>query len=182
MIVDTTRLILPDENFIAAFPNLGFKNRFFLDTSGEAIIVCDPICLADVYNSSDWIASLVREHGVFLMDFGGDVSCPIWWKSPFAVFPLSAHFSTHNSKPHDTQVWAEEIYTDSGSFVFLPLSDGLPMELKSILRNALSQGDAIQLPTPAGRWELLYEQFEAPEENMNGLYRNIVMRWSKCSK
>ena len=180
-LIDSRRLIAPDEDFAGAFPGLGFTNRFSLRTSGEPLVVCDPNCLADVYNATDRMASLVREHGAFLMDFGGDADCPVWWEPPFAVFPLSQHLSENDLEPRAANVWALRTWTDSGSFVFLPMAKGIPSDLISLIQDALKQGDAAQLPVPAGRWDLLYEQFDAPQENMTGLYRNIVLKWSESS-
>lgn len=179
--IDSKRLVPPDEDFAAAFPGLGFTNRFSLRTSGEPLVVCDPNCLADVYNATDRIASLVREHGAFLMDFGGDATCPVWWDPPFVVFPLSQHLSDDDLEPRGTQIWVQRTWTDSGSFVFLPIAETLPVDLMAVIQRALKQGDAAQLPAPAGCWDLLYEQFDAPQKNMTGLSRNIVLKWSEGS-
>ena len=174
--IDIARLSIPEEDLMSAFPELGFSNRFALDTRGEAILVCDPISLADVYNSKDDVASFVREHGAFLMDFGGDTSCPVWWRAPFVLFPLSMHLPADLRQPPGTELWVDEIATDSGSFVYLPLTESLPPELSAMLPDLIESGEVARLPVPAGHWQLLYEQFEPPQDNMAGLYRNIVLK------
>jgi hypothetical protein len=105
--IDIARLCFPDDDFTSAFQELGFSIRFTLETSGEPILVCDPNYLADVYNSEDEIASFVRRHGAFLMNFGGDSSCPVWWEPPFALFLLSAHLPDDLPRPPSAKMWVE---------------------------------------------------------------------------
>lgn len=175
--IETEKLMHPEDDFVSAFPGLGFQNRFCVQTTGEPIVVCDPTYIADVYNSEDEVAASVRKNGAFLMDFGGDSSCPVFWKSPYVLFPLSMHLSDdERDAPLDAKVWAEVIGTDSGSFVFLPYSDALLPEVKVSILNLIEEGNAALLPAPPGTWTLMYEQFEPPQDNMIALYRNIVLR------
>lgn len=173
--VKKDRLIEPTDDFVSGFPNAGFCNRKVLQTNGEPILVCDPTYIADVYNSQDDVAAYIRAYGVFLMEFGGDASCPIWWKPPFILLPLSMHLDGDVKMPDDVEVWVNEIGTDSGSFVFLPLSDGLPEKLMSAVLVQVELGNAALLPVPSGSWTAMYEQFDAPQANMRQLYRNIVI-------
>lgn len=80
--IDPRRLIRSTDKFHAAFPGLNFPETFAFQTRGEPVLVTDPTYLADVYNSPVEPALSLREHGCFLMDFGGDTSCPVWWKPP----------------------------------------------------------------------------------------------------
>ncbi len=174
--VETRRLIEPDNDFKSEFPGLNFRNRNSLVTTGERVILVDPTYIADVYNSTDEIASYLRDHGLLLMDFGGDTAVPVWWKPPFLVMPISMHLSEDDFKPPEgATVLTEEIGCDSGSFVFLPHATTLPSCVRSKVKEVLDQSNAVALPLPAGRWTAYYEQFEAPQENMVGLYRNIVL-------
>lgn len=176
-IVDTRRLKRPADDFKSAFPNLNFRNRHYLVTAGEKLLLVDPTYIADVYNSRDAAASFLRDQGLFLMDFGGDISAPIWWKPPFLVMPISMHFSEEDlTPPKDTKVLSEEIGCDSGSFVFLPLSANVPLGVRRKVKDALEQKNAVALRLPPGRWTAYYEQFKAPQRNMVGLYRNIVLK------
>ena len=173
--VETQRLIKPADDFSAAFPGLSFQNRRSLVTDGEQMLLVDPTYIADVYNSADELASFLREHGLFLMDFGGDTAVPVWWKPPFLVMPISMHLENLNA-PSGATVLIEEIGCDSGSFVFLPLSAGIPPGVQRKVKEVLGDKNAVALWLPAGRWRAYYEQFDAPQANMVGLYRNIVLK------
>jgi hypothetical protein len=61
------------------------------------------------------------------------------------------------------------------SFVFLPLSADIPRSLRSKVKEVLGEKNAVALRLRAGRWTAYYEQFDAPQANMVGLYRNIVL-------
>jgi hypothetical protein len=179
--VEIRRLIEPAEDFVATFPGLNFQNRRSFVTAGEEVLLVDPIYIADVYSSGDAVASYVRDNGLFFMDFGGDVDVPVWWKDPYLVMPISLHYK-HLDAPSGASVLAESVVCDSGSFVFLPLSPDMPQDILDVVREALRVGDALSLPLPAGRWTAYYEQFDAPEANEVGLYRNIVLKSSPLEK
>jgi hypothetical protein len=176
-VVETKRLIKPADDFRAAFPGLNFRNRRSVVSGGEKVLLVDPTYIADVYNSTDAIASFLRDRGLFLMDFGGDTAVPIWWKAPFLVMPTSMHQENLNM-PTGAKVLTERIVCDSGSFVFLPLSTDIPRGVQSKVKQVLAENNAVALRLPAGRWTAFYEQFEAPQANMVGLYRNIVLKHS----
>ena len=95
------------------------------------------------------------------MDFGGDVSDPVWWSDPYVIIPISLHYSEADLESEmAVDVLAEEIGTDSGSFIFLPLAADLPSELKTTIKKLVSDKNAVLLDFPAGRWNVFYEQFE----------------------
>jgi hypothetical protein len=180
-VVETRRLIKPGDDFRAAFPGLNFRNRGSLVTAGEKVLLVDPIYIADVYNSTDEVASFLRDRGLFLMDFGGDTAVPVWWKPPYLVMPISMHHENLEA-PSGAKILTEEIGCDSGSFVFLPLSEDIPRGVKSKIKEVLGEKNAVALRLLAGRWTAYYEQFEAPQANMVGLYRNIVLKHSASSR
>ncbi len=64
--IERQRLIKPADDFVAAFPGLNFRNRRSFVTAGEKVLLVDPTYIADVYNSTDEIASFLRDHGLFL--------------------------------------------------------------------------------------------------------------------
>jgi hypothetical protein len=181
LVVETRRLIKPADDFRAAFPGLNFRNRRSFVSAGERVLLVDPTYIADVYNSTEEIASFLRDRGLFLMDFGGDTVVPVWWKEPFLVMPISVHQENLNTPP-GAKVLTEEIGCDSGSFVFLPLPADIPRGVQSKVKEVLGEKNAVALRLPAGRWTAFYEQFEAPDANMVGLYRNIVLRHSPTEK
>ncbi|HMQ05051.1 MAG TPA: hypothetical protein PKD26_14115 [Pyrinomonadaceae bacterium] len=175
------RLVEPADDFVATFPGLNFRNRRSLVTHGEKILLVDPIYIADVYNSTDDVASFLRDRGLFLMDFGGDTAVPVWWKPPFLLMPISMHHEKLDA-PSGAEVLAEEIGCDSGSFVFLPLSADMPCGVQSQVKEVLGENNAFALGLPPGHWTAFYEQFEAPQANMLGLYRNVVLKHSPSSR
>ncbi len=176
--VDLNRLIKPQDKFREAFPGLGFREAYSFYTSGEPVLITDPIYLADVYNSKDAVASFLRAHGVFVMGFGGDVSSPVWWQNPFVLLPISMHLSSKDLVPPEgATILTNEVGTDSGSFIFLPLTEDLPWALKVQIDKVLAQNNGALLELPAGKWDVFYEQWDAPEERLRSLYRNIVLKW-----
>jgi len=178
--INPERLIVPRDNFDEVFPSLGFSNKHSLETLGEEILITDPIYLADVYNSHDLISSFLRDNGVFVMDFGGDTSGPVWWSNPYVIIPISLHYSdTDLESEKEIDVLAEEIGTDSGSLIFLPLTDDLPNELTATIKKLVSDKNAVLLDLPAGRWRVFYEQFEPKPDWPESFYRNIVLKWEK---
>ena len=154
--VDTRRLIEPREDCVEAFPGLNFRNRRSLVTTGEELLLADPIHIADVYNSMVEVATYLRDQGLFLMDFGGDSSVPVWWKAPFLLMPISMHHKNLNA-PSGAEVLAEEIGCDSGSFVFLPLSADMPRGVQNKVKEVLEERSAVALRLPAGHWSAYYE-------------------------
>jgi hypothetical protein len=175
--VNSNRLVKPQDKFREGFPELGFREMYSFNTSGEPILITDPIYLADVYNSKDEIASFLRTYGVFIMDFGGDVSSPVWWQHPFVLLPISMHLSDEDLEPPEGVTVLAEVGTDSGSFVFLPFTKDLPSALKMQVDKVLAKNNGALLELPAGNWSVFYEQWDAPEERLNSLYRNIVLKW-----
>jgi len=179
-VVETQRLVEPSDDFVATFPGLNFRNRRSVVTAGEKLLLVDPTYIADVYNSTDEVASFLRDQGLFLMDFGGDTSVPVWWKPPFVLMPISMHHENLDA-PSGADVLTEEIGCDSGSFIFLPLSADMPRGVQSKVMEAVGKNNAVALRLPAGRWTAFYEQFEPPQANMVGLCRNVVLKHSPSS-
>jgi hypothetical protein len=176
MLVDESRLIDPRDNFAEAFPGLGFRDVYSLRTSGERVLVTDPIYLADVYNSTDEVASYLRRRGVFVKEFGGDGSCPVWWREPFVKLPIMGRWQEDNvSLPPGVRVLAQEVGTDSGSFIFLPLEAGMPRSVAEAIDLVLREDNGAALELSAGHWRVLYEQMDAPRPDLAGLSRNIVL-------
>jgi hypothetical protein len=178
--IDRTRLIEPPERFRGQFldaPEIDFQDVYQFQTSGEPILVTDPIYLVDVYNSKGPDASFLRTHGVFLMDFGGDTSGPVWWQSPFVLIPISMHYCEEPKPEPNVEVVASEIGTDSGSLIFLPLTNTLPKSVRCQIEDVLAAENGAMLHLPAGRWSVFYEQWEPIQDNMTACFRNIVLEW-----
>ncbi len=177
-IADTARLVVPpNEDLGDAVAGLKFRGLFSLETHGEPVLLTDPIYLADIYNSKDdERAVYVRGHGVLLVDFGGDTGGPVWWQPPYLLLPISMHYKDGPTPPRGVKVLADEVGCDSGSFVFLPVTDQMPASLKREIQEVVRKRNGALLPLPAGRYSFFYEQFDAPQSNMVAMYRNIVAR------
>jgi hypothetical protein len=148
---------------------LGFQNRFDLDLSGEPLLICDPIYIADVFNDSDGPAAFLKAHGVFLADLGGNVSGPVQWRSSSLVLgSVGGEDETFRDG-----IVAHDVISDSGCVMFLPLGGDLPEELRAKIEDALRDETAVIVEVPSGHWSFFYEQHEgSPPE----LFRNIVAR------
>jgi len=174
--INPARLIIPKDKFREAFPDLDFREVYSFRTTGNPFLITDPIYLADVYNSKSEIASFLRAHGVFIMDFGGDGFWQVWWKHPHLLIPISLHLLDEDLEPPEgVAVIASEVGTDSGSFIFLPITEELPPDLKVEIEKVLAENNGALLNLLAGKWSVFYEQWDAPDPNQRGLYRNIVL-------
>lgn len=177
-IIDAARLLVPpNEDLGDSVAGLKFRGLFTLETHGEPVLLTDPIYLADIYNSTDDERAIyVREQGVLLGDFGGDVNGPVWWQAPYLLLPISMHYEDEPMPPEGVTVLAGEVACDSGSLVFLPVTDQIPASLLREIEEVVDQGNGALLPLPRGRYSFFYEQFDAPQSNMVAMYRNIVAR------
>jgi hypothetical protein len=112
------------------------------------------------------------------MNFGGDTSCPILYKYPYILLPVSSNIDENKLDflKKDASILFDEIGCDSGSFMFLPIMETIPKKILKTINNAVSKKNAANIKIPTGNWSLYYEQSEAPQPNMNNLYRNIVLK------
>ncbi len=160
-------------------PGLGFReSNGFIVERGGSLIITDPIYLADVYNANDdLLAELVRTLGVIVTDFGGDDSCPVWWKDPHVILPLSISLPDPLITPAGAEVAANEVGCDSGSFVFLPFHpDAVPL-LHDIVSEILAEKNGVNLQVPPGTYSVFYEQQALPPGKSHPeFYRNVVAR------
>lgn len=154
--------------------DLAFRQESHLRIDGEDLLVTDPIYLADVYNAkNDECAAYIRANGVILHDFGGDAACPIWWKPPHLVLPIS--LSSPPQPPANTTVLAKEVGCDSGSFVFLPIRIDMPVALVQKVGEVVEAHNGALLELPSGRYDFYYEQCPVPPNGYFRFYRNIVV-------
>jgi hypothetical protein len=179
-LVNQRRLKKPEDNFMSDWPGFNFRNIFDFETSGEPVLITDPIYLADVYNSHDPDAEFMRAHGVFIGEFGGG-GAPVWWQAPYLVIPTSWDIED-SEPPVGVDVLFDEIVTDSCTFVFLPVTKNLPKSLKKKVKQVLSEDNAASLTLPAGKWTVFYEQRDTIGENQDEEhFRNIVLKWQALS-
>ncbi len=171
--VDRRRLISIEDAQVW-FPNCGFAGQRELTATGEAIVVADPICFADVYNpNDDPNADHLRANGVFVGDFGGDAEGAIRWNDPFLVVELS--FQQDDAR-NELREDLGTVGCDSGSLVFFSALPSLPSSLTSMIEARCESKDAVKLYLPSGKYQFYYEQFEQPADKPNhrSFYRNIV--------
>ncbi len=174
MFVDPRRLV-EIEDFSKVFDGLGFFGARSFNTTGEPVLLVDPIYVADVYNpNEDDTTVYLRLNGVFIADFGGDSSCPVWWCDPHLVMPTSNQFSEDFAVPSTTEELTGEIRCDSGSLMFLPLVENIPISVRRFVSSVERERDFALLSLPPGKYTVFYEQFPHIEPNMAGLFRNIV--------
>ena len=172
MFVDPNRLV-EIEDCSQIYVGLGFAGIRSFTTTGEPVLLIDPVHLADVYDTrSDKTAHYLRRHGVFVADFGGDSQAPVLWSDPYLVLPTSMQLPKDFAMPRATRGLVPAISCDSGSFMFLPLSDGVPGDVRRHLVSV--ERDSAVLELPSGAYTVYYEQFPPPQPNMAGLFRNIV--------
>jgi hypothetical protein len=174
-LVDPFRLIAPATDLRDQYLELFFSDARRFRTAGEPILVTDPIYLTAVFHSTGPAASYVREHGIFARDFGGDASCPVWWQAPYLILPLS--IDQPEEPKMGVAILAEEVGCDSATFIFLPLRDDLPGELRDRIEHILLRRNGAALKLPAGEWILYYEQWEDQAGQWSEFYRNVVLMW-----
>ena len=172
--VDRQRL-QPIEDLRAWFPDVGFAGLDTFIVRDRGLFITDPIYLADVYNpNDDDAATYIRTNSVIVCDFGGDSSCPVWWRDPFLVLPLSLSLPEDLEAPDDAIVLADEIVCDSGSFAFIPLLDAVPQSLDRRIQKMIADRDGAHSLLPVGKYKVSYEQYDSPEDSRPGFHRNVV--------
>lgn len=161
-LADTNRFC-PIEDTRLLFPELDFTGADTFELAGEELLITDPIYLADVYNpSGDAVAAHVRAVGVVVGDFGGDASCPVWWRDPYLLLPLSLTPSHDPAMVAGAIRVADEIGCDSGSFVFLPLRPDAPPSVRAAVERVMIDRNGARVRLPMGKYRVCYEQHEPP--------------------
>lgn len=176
--VNVSRLIHPTFDLQKYFPDFTWNSSHELRVPDTGIVLFDPTYVADVYNSHASSASFLRTRGVFVDDFGGDISSPVWLVEPYLVMPISGHYESTPSLPTSAIELFPEIGCDSGSFVFLPCSNDWPADVVTAVQGLLENSNAARLHITPGLWTLKFEQFDAPQTNMVAMYRNIVLEFN----
>src|SRR5262249_9359811 len=101
---------------------------------------------------------------VIVTDFGGDSSCPIWWSDPFMVLPTSGHYQRFEF-PIGARPLAAEVGCDSASFVFIPFSHSLPVEVLQKIDEVLARRNGAKIEVLEGKYRFSWEQFDPPENH-----------------
>ncbi len=168
MFVDPNRLV-EIEDCSQIYVGLGFAGIRSFTTTGEPVLLIDPVHLADVYDTrSDKTAHYLRRHGVFVADFGGDSQAPVLWSDAYLVLPTSMQLPKDFAMPRATRGLVPAISCDSGSFMFLPLSDGVPGDVRRHL-----------VPSSGIRQSLSFPPARTRSTTSSFLHRNPT--WRACS-
>src|SRR4051812_24382488 len=69
---------------------------------------------------------------------------------------------------------ADEVWCDSGSFLFLPIREDQPPQLETELRRLVAERNGAAVQLPPGRYRLFYEQHDPPAGWPKTFARNIV--------
>jgi hypothetical protein len=154
------------------FPDLGFRDVFEFTTTGEPIVVCDPIAIADIFNDSTGDASFLRSRAVFLTDMGGETSGPVRWAEPYLILRVATN--SESELDAEARTLVDDVRTDSGCFMFLPLDNDTPEEIRAKIVRATQDGDVAVVNVPPGGWTFFYEQLVAPAGSAHEFYRNVV--------
>lgn len=143
----------------------------------EFLLIVDISHIGDIlnpYNSP--LSSYVRTHGVIVSSHNLDAVCPVIWSSPFLLLPLSHHIKEHLMSYTDLGEIVGNVSCSSGSFLFLPVREDIPMPLGSLMGEALASGGGIKIKLPNGTYRVFYEQFDVPEGSKQEFYQNIVVQ------
>lgn len=162
-VVDISRLISPDDE-----PETAFE----LVTSGEPLLITDPTYIADYFATADPDSRYIRQNGVVLANFGGDLPCSVYWDAPFLV----ARFQEDGEEAGEGTLLESDVAIDSGHLLFLPLVPAIPASLSGAIDEALERFGAVSVTVPAGRWTFAYEHCD---EANGGWKRNVVGRWTR---
>lgn len=176
--IDKSKLIIPKEDFISAFPVLNFNNKYEFDIYTEQLFISDPILLSDIYHSNDQVSLFLRSNACFLMDFGGDIDTQVLYNHPFIYLPIcndsvNNYFINHEN----TSILSKRIISDSGSLIFLPITNSITSQLQAIIDTIITENNGSIVNLHNGHWKLFYEQWPSSAPNLIALNRNIVIQY-----
>jgi hypothetical protein len=94
------------------------------------------------------------------------------------LLPVSTHYDEEVPEPAPgVKVIASEIVSDSGTLMFLPLTEDLPKPLRKEVKQILSDEIGTSLKLPAGKWTVYYEQWDSKKRLPKENFRNITLKW-----
>ena len=156
-------------------PDCGASIDDIFVIDNEFLLIVDISHIGDImnpYNSP--LASYVRTHGVIVSSHNLDAVCPVIWSSPFLLLPLSHHIKERLISYTDIGEIVGNVSCPSGSFLFLPVREDIPMLLGNLMGEALASEGGVKIKLPNGTFRIFYEQFDVPEESTREFYQNIV--------
>ncbi len=175
-----------DKTMLALFQEIGINpSDDILTITNNQFIIIDPIYLCDLYNEDGIKERYLKENGVLMTDFGGDISGQIFRThckgiKILLVFdrvdedgnPIFSKEIVNNL--NDYEVNSENLGCDSGSYIFLDYNE----ELKNLFSEELEENinNFVVVNKKNGSYKVSYEQWDTNEQNpYESWRRNIVI-------
>jgi hypothetical protein len=158
-------------------PDCGASIDDFLVIDNELLLIVDLVHIGSIlnpYNSPS--ASYVRTHGVVVGSYRRDVACPVFWRHPFLLLPLSCHLNENLTAYKEIGKVLGRVSCSSGTFLLVPIRKEMPESLSRLMSEALAKEAGIQIKIPNGTYRVFYEQFKVPEGAKKELYQNIAVQ------
>jgi len=158
-------------------PDCGASIDDTLVIDSEFLLIIDTTQVGNLlnpYNSPS--ASHVRTHGVIVHSYARNEPCPVLWSDPYLLLPTSYHLNWNSGAYEEIGKVVGKVSRPSGSFLFLPNREDVPIPLNSAMDEALEKKTGVKIRLPNGTFRVFYEQFEAPEGSKKELYQNIAVQ------
>lgn len=157
--------------------------------TSRKLLITDPNYLADIFNGDGQKEKYLKRHGILLMDFGGDVSGPVFRTvdGGLKIYLLFDRVDSHGNpvfrEEEKTELQKYELDSsnlgcDSGSYIFLDYSFLFRLLFsKELAENARSQNDLFIVDMPNGVYNVGYEQWETDENDPYEYMRRNLVVW-----
>ena len=158
-------------------PDCGASIDDIFVIDNEFLLIVDLAHIGSIlnpYNSPS--ASYVRTHGVVVGSYNRNAACPVFWKDPFLLLPLSCHLSKSLTTYEEVGKVVGSVSCPSGTFLFLTVHKDMPTPLEGLMHEALKKETGVKIKIPDGTYRVFYEQFETPEGAKKELYQNIAVQ------
>ncbi|MCL4534515.1 MAG: hypothetical protein M1370_05060 [Bacteroidetes bacterium] len=174
-----------DPDVAAWFSRIGINpSKHTIELSSGRLLIIDPTYLADIYNENGPKEQYLKESGVLLTDFGGDVSGQAFRTRCGGIKILLVFDRTDDEgRPvfrqelakelSESEIDSENLGCDSGSYLFLDYNQ----ELKSTFDDELRQHRLFVVELQPGRYGVGYEQWEVNAENAYESWRRNLVVW-----
>ena len=158
-------------------PDCGASIDDIFVIDNEFLLIVDLAHIGSIlnpYNSPS--ASYVRTYGVFVQSYIRPESCPVFWRDPFILLPLSHHLIDNLRSYTDIERVVGSVSCPSGSLLLLPVREDIPTSLGKLMDEAIASEGGAKIKLPNGAYRVFYEQFDVPGGSRQELYRNIVFQ------
>ena len=158
-------------------PDCGASIDDIFVIDNELLLIADLTHIGSIMNPyNNPPATYVRTNGVIVGSYNRDVACPLLWKDPFLLLPLSHHLKENFKVYAGIGKVVGSVSFPSGSFILIPIREDIPTSLGSIFDEAIVKETGVRIKFPNGTYRVFYEQFEVPEGSKKELYQNIAVQ------